>query len=150
MADTGTHRPVSYTMHDGVTTIPLRMLPRDAMFIVFDKPATEMARVIPDPIPTQVTELARQWQVAFQPDHGGPGVATFPELTDWTESTDPGIKYYSGTAICLIGDQQPGAKKIAFAPNSLYKSNSPLLPSGLQGPVVDDKITAVEPGTLPE
>jgi hypothetical protein len=50
----------------------------------------------------------------------------------------------------LIGDQQPGAKKIAFAPNSLYKSNSPLLPSGLLGPVAVNKITAVEPGTLPE
>ena len=35
----------------------------------------------------------------------------------------------------LIGDQQPGAEKITFAPGSTYKANSPLMPSGLIGPV---------------
>jgi hypothetical protein len=35
----------------------------------------------------------------------------------------------------LIGDQQPGAVAVAFAPQSPYTANSPLLPSGLIGPV---------------
>jgi hypothetical protein len=35
----------------------------------------------------------------------------------------------------LIGDQQPGAKKISFADIQPYQANSPLLPSGLEGPV---------------
>lgn len=35
----------------------------------------------------------------------------------------------------LIGDKQPGAKPIAFAPASPYTAKSPLLPSGLLGPV---------------
>jgi hypothetical protein len=35
----------------------------------------------------------------------------------------------------LIGDEQPGAKKITFADVKPYKANSPLLPSGLLGPV---------------
>jgi hypothetical protein len=35
----------------------------------------------------------------------------------------------------LIGDKQPGAVPIGFAPTSPYKANSPLLPSGLLGPV---------------
>jgi hypothetical protein len=35
----------------------------------------------------------------------------------------------------LIGDKQPGAKAVAFAPQSPYRANSPLLPSGLLGPV---------------
>lgn len=35
----------------------------------------------------------------------------------------------------LIGDKQPGAKPVAFAPMSPYKAESPLLPSGLLGPV---------------
>lgn len=43
----------------------------------------------------------------------------------------------------LIGDKQPGAKPVAFAPSSPYKPDSPLLPSGLLGPVrlvgVDDR-----------
>lgn len=35
----------------------------------------------------------------------------------------------------LIGDKQPGAKPVAFAPSSPYRADSPLLPSGLLGPV---------------
>jgi hypothetical protein len=35
----------------------------------------------------------------------------------------------------LIGDQQPGAQKIAFATFDPFKADSPLLPSGLLGPV---------------
>ena len=35
----------------------------------------------------------------------------------------------------LIGDKQPGAKPVTFAPMSPYTAASPLLPSGLLGPV---------------
>jgi hypothetical protein len=35
----------------------------------------------------------------------------------------------------LIGDQQPGAIAMAFAPQSPYSADSPLVPSGLIGPV---------------
>ena len=35
----------------------------------------------------------------------------------------------------LIGDEQPNAKKYTFADVKPYKANSPLLPSGLLGPV---------------
>jgi hypothetical protein len=35
----------------------------------------------------------------------------------------------------LIGDKQPGATPVAFAPQSPYAANSPLMPSGLIGPV---------------
>lgn len=35
----------------------------------------------------------------------------------------------------LIGDKQPGAKPVAFAPQSPYRADSALLPSGLLGPV---------------
>jgi hypothetical protein len=35
----------------------------------------------------------------------------------------------------LIGDKQPGATSVAFAPQSPYSANSPLMPSGLIGPV---------------
>jgi hypothetical protein len=35
----------------------------------------------------------------------------------------------------LIGDKQPGATAVAFAPQSPYSANSPLMPSGLMGPV---------------
>jgi hypothetical protein len=35
----------------------------------------------------------------------------------------------------LIGDEQPGATKYTFADEKPFKATSPLLPSGLLGPV---------------
>jgi hypothetical protein len=39
------------------------------------------------------------------------------------------------TQTVSIGDKMPGAKQIAYALQSTYKADSPLLPSGLLGPV---------------
>jgi len=35
----------------------------------------------------------------------------------------------------LVGDQQPGAKKLTYTAQQFYRADSPLLPSGLLGPV---------------
>jgi hypothetical protein len=37
------------------------------------------------------------WKVSFSKNGGAPDSAVFPGLISWTESTDPGIKYFSGT-----------------------------------------------------
>jgi hypothetical protein len=39
------------------------------------------------------------WQVHFASRWGGPESSTFPELLDWSKHTDPGVKFYSGTAV---------------------------------------------------
>ena len=47
----------------------------------------------------------------------------------------------------LIGDQQPNAAvKYTFADIEPYKANSPLLPSGLLGPVRISSVTTQPPG----
>ena len=43
--------------------------------------------------------VAGPWEVSFDPKRGGPGKVTFTDLSDWTDQSDPGIKYYSGTAV---------------------------------------------------
>jgi hypothetical protein len=35
----------------------------------------------------------------------------------------------------MIGDKQPGAQQVAFSTFDPFKADSPLLPSGLLGPV---------------
>jgi hypothetical protein len=51
------------------------------------------------PAQHQLTQLDGPWQVAFDPKWGGPASIKFDSLTDWTAHADPGIRYYSGTAI---------------------------------------------------
>jgi len=46
------------------------------------------------------TEISGAWEVSFNPKFGGPDKpVTFARLEDWTKRSEPGIKYYSGTAI---------------------------------------------------
>lgn len=45
-----------------------------------------------------ILEISEPWKLSFPPDWGAPSVATFDKLISWTESTDQGIKYFSGTA----------------------------------------------------
>lgn len=39
------------------------------------------------------------WQVSFDPAWGGPANTVFHSLTRWDTHADPGIRYYSGTAV---------------------------------------------------
>jgi len=63
-----------------------------------------------------------------------------PYRVDVTNALKPGanevsIAVTNAWTNRLIGDKQPGATKYTFTDDNLYKANSPLLPSGLLGPV---------------
>ncbi len=45
-------------------------------------------------------KLDGEWTIRFDPSRGGPKKALkVKELTDWTKSSDPAVRYYSGTAV---------------------------------------------------
>jgi hypothetical protein len=205
-AETGITKPVSFKIADGRTTVPLHLEPWGTVFVVFRKPTTETSRELPKVTESKVAEVGRPWKLSFQSGRGAPESATLDELVSWSDSSDPGIKYFSGegtytntiqapsdwfgkgshlwidlgdvknlaevtvngkslgvvwhapyrvdaTAALkpganeisvkvvnawvnrLIGDEQPGATKYTFADVKPYKADSPLLPSGLLGPV---------------
>jgi hypothetical protein len=46
----------------------------------------------------QAVEVTGPWEVRFTPGWGAPAVTTFDKLVSWSSLSDPGIKYYSGTA----------------------------------------------------
>lgn len=48
---------------------------------------------IPHPQP-----VASSWTVRFMDGQGAPQTVQFPQLISWTDSQDPAIRYYSGTA----------------------------------------------------
>jgi hypothetical protein len=211
-AETGLSEPVSYTIADGNTTLPLKLEPWGTVFVVFRKPTKTMSAILPAPTETALTTVEGPWPVSFQAGRGAPATATLDNLTSWSENSDPGIRYFSGIGTYtktidaqaswfsqgaklwidlgdvknlaevavngkpvgivwhapyrvdvtsalrpganeisikvanawvnrLIGDQQPNAEKITFTVIHPYKADSPLLTSGLLGPVVVIKTT---------
>lgn len=83
------------------TKVPMRLDSFESSFIVFRRDAQA---VVPDrrnyPDETVVAEVTGPWKVAFQEGRGGPDApVVFESLSDWTDNTDPRIKYFSGTAV---------------------------------------------------
>jgi hypothetical protein len=101
-AVSGQHRfAAAYVEEDGATKVPLTLGPCGSQFIVFREPAkmhpasakqNEVAYV-------PIQELRGPWTVAFDPKWGGPTSVQFDRLVSWPARREPGIKYYSGTAI---------------------------------------------------
>jgi hypothetical protein len=189
------------------TSVPIRFEPHQSFFVVFGGEGRPRPNRPNAPVLDLVQEIEGPWEVAFDSDLGGPGEATFETLSDWTENSDPGIRFFSGIATyrrpmdlpeglvseansiwldigevpgmarvrlngkdlgvlwCapwrveiteglqstgneleievanlwpnrLIGDRiLPPEKQIAWTTWNPYEADSPLLPSGLMGPV---------------
>ena len=83
----------------GQTIVPLSFAPNQSWFVVFRNPGTPAAGTAKNfPELKTLTTLSGAWDVAFDPKWGGPEHAAFPQLMDWTQRPEAGIKYYSGTA----------------------------------------------------
>jgi hypothetical protein len=205
-AETGHAEPASFNIASGRTTVPLNLEPWGTVFVVFRKPTTSTSRTQAAEQKTQLATVDGSWKLDFQSGRGAPDSVTVDKLASWSESSDAGVKYFSGigtytktvTASAdwlakgahiwidlgdvknlaevsvngkslgivwhapyrvdvtsalkpgdnqlvvkvinawvnrLIGDEQPGATKYTFADVKPYKASSPLLPSGLIGPV---------------
>jgi hypothetical protein len=205
--ESGDAERVSYKIANGRTTVPLHLEPWGTVFVVFRKSAVSNSVQLPKPVATKLATIDGPWTVAFQPGRGAPASISTEQLASWSQNSDPGVKYFSGTGTYtrtidvspdwikpdaqlwidlgdvknlavvsvngkelgtvwhapyrvnatsalkpgpnavsiqvtnawvnrLIGDQQPNAEKYTFTVIHPYKANSPLLASGLLGPVV--------------
>ncbi len=88
-----------YFQERGQTIIPLRFDTDEGYFIVFRSGGLSPTSETNFPETEQLAVLDAPWTVSFDPEWGGPASAVFERLTDWTQHSDPGIKYYSGTAV---------------------------------------------------
>jgi (4-O-methyl)-D-glucuronate---lignin esterase len=206
-AETGLVEPASYLIANGRTVVPLCLAPDDAVFVVFRKASAAPARALPETVETDLATIAGPWDVAFQPGRGAPAKISLESLGSWSDSSDPGVKYFSGVGTYtktvqapeswfkpgarlwldlgdvknlaeiavngqplgvvwktpfrvdatsalkaganileikvanlwvnrLVGDKQPGVTKTyTYTAVEFYRADSPLLPSGLLGPV---------------
>jgi hypothetical protein len=91
----------SFTQDAATVSFELEFAPTQSFFLVLRKPIRQLTTQNPNfRALRRVMELGGDWQVSFDPKWGGPAKAVdFATLTDWTTSDEPGIRYYSGTAI---------------------------------------------------
>lgn len=87
-----------YSVVEGCTKIPLEFEPHESYFIVFgdNKKVSKGSNFSSK---TTIGTLDASWEVSFDPAWGGPDKVIFEKLGDWSQHSDPGIKYYSGTAV---------------------------------------------------
>jgi hypothetical protein len=97
---TGERRVLTqYQAKGGQTSVPLRFDAHQSWFVVFRSGKAAAARTPNFPAMKKLSEVGGAWNVSFDPKWGGPGKVTLPKLMDWSQSTDRGIRYYSGQAI---------------------------------------------------
>jgi hypothetical protein len=97
-AETGKSEPASYLIKEGTTIVPLQLGIDESLHVVFRKPATVNSLAIKQLAPVSVGRVEGPWAVTFQPGRGAPASTTMASLAPLNESTDPGIKYFSGVA----------------------------------------------------
>jgi len=98
-AVTGDIRPLpEYKVKGEMMNIPLEFEPSGSWFIVFrnQKKLSIKGKNFYPMSPIQ--EVNGTWNVSFKPKLGMPEQTEFATLSDWTTSSNPSIKYYSGTA----------------------------------------------------
>jgi hypothetical protein len=206
--ENGKIEPASYKIENGRTAVSLDLTPDDAVFVVFRNKAKKESREVLLPRQNHLTTVEGPWELSFQSNRGAPEKITSDTLFGLNLSTDPGVRYFSGTTTYntqvnfpeewfsdrgslwmdlgdvknlaevvvndtslgvvwkmpfrlninnavkpgknkieirvtnlwvnrLIGDQQPGVKeKITYTTMPFYQAGSPLMPSGLIGPVM--------------
>ncbi len=205
-AENGSVEEAGYRVKGDVTEVDLSLTPHDAVFVVFEGKVNVQEKKVAEKKITTLSVVEGLWAVHFQENRGAPGEIELPALMSLSKHSDPGVKYFSGTASYtktisveskwineqgqilldlgsvkdlaevlvngksagiiwkapfrvdirpllkpgrneievrvtnlwvnrLIGDAQPGVKKITYTTMPFYQANSPLLPSGLLGPV---------------
>jgi hypothetical protein len=99
-----------YKVEKNLTSIPLKFDVHEGYFIVFRREARKTSRSSNFPTQKTIDTLDAAWAVSFDPKWGGPESTVFDNLHDWTVDPDPGIKYYSGTAIYQQTFDMPDTK----------------------------------------
>jgi hypothetical protein len=96
-AETGATEAASYSMANGLTTVPLKLGPWGTVFVVFRKASHSLEYALPQMEEKQVASLNGPWTVNFEPGRGAPPSIKLDALTSWSENADPAVRYFSGS-----------------------------------------------------
>ena len=96
-ADSGAGAAASYRTQGARTIVPLQLTANDAVFVVFRAPGPPQ-RQVPAETTTTLATLAGPWRIVFPVAEGAPAPIDAGKMSSWTESGDPKVRYFSGTA----------------------------------------------------
>ena len=108
MPDTGKREPASFRIANGRTTVPLHLEPWGTVFVVFRKPAAALRTRRCRSSPRWRSRASRdRGTCSFQANRGAPATITLDTLASWSDNTDAGVKYFSGTGTYTKTIQAP-------------------------------------------
>jgi hypothetical protein len=102
---TGERRALrEFAVRGGLTCVRLEFAAYQSYFLVFAPRAIDPSRAPAAathfPVLNPVADLSENWTVTFDPRSGGPDApVTFATLDDWSQRSEAGIRYYSGSAV---------------------------------------------------
>ncbi|MDB5477097.1 MAG: Alpha-L-arabinofuranosidase precursor [Phenylobacterium sp.] len=97
-ADSGRVAAASYRIEGDRTVVPLELGPNEAVFVVFRRAATSAAFTAPALKTVDLGGVKGPWRLSFPSGLGAPPELVLPALASWSDSAQPGVKYFSGTA----------------------------------------------------
>ena len=91
----------AYEEKAGRTFVPIDFAPCSSGFVIFQEPASAHPALAKSNSSKSelLQEITGAWTVHFDPKWGGPETAQFDSLVSWPTRPEPGIKFYSGTAV---------------------------------------------------
>jgi len=95
--DTGLIEPANYASEGNRTSVVLHLDPEESLFVVLHEGGAPRQEVSV-PVTKGLLTITGTWRVAFPPNLGAPAQIELRSLSSWTASTDPGVRYFSGTA----------------------------------------------------
>jgi hypothetical protein len=139
-AVTGQSQPVAFSPDGDGIRVEMDMGPEQSGFIVFRLTDPELlggVRIAMSPLKKET--IITPWTVAFQAGRGAPASATLTTLKPLNESSDAGIRYFSGVATYTT----------SFAMPKKAKRGAPLwLDLGKVGDVAEVRVNGQMAGTI--
>lgn len=87
-----------FTASAATVEVPLALDRNGSTFVIFRRAAQSGVTSRPVAAPQDLLTLSGPWRVEFDKNLGAPASTRMTTLTSWAESTDQGIKFFSGSA----------------------------------------------------
>lgn len=100
-------QPAAYVEEPGFTTVSLDLAERESVFVILRNASPAEAQPQAHKVETPLATLSGPWTLTFPPNWGAPPSIRMTDLVSWTANSDPGVKYFSGTATYTKDVQAP-------------------------------------------